>query len=382
MVKLAKNHILLSLFFFFLLLSGAYFFYFRDLVILAYEGNAPQWFNAFIDHLYPRFTVEKQRFELSFFLYKTDQILIRTVLIAVCLTILFWIKRPIKIIRSNSVNITVRHANTLIFIFYCGLLYFTWNWVYAFDEIVLLAPFYKAVLLYQLLHLPILSLNIFYALYGLYIVSIILILMGSKKVILPVLVALLSILFQGYFNSFEKIEHGQVTLTYVALLMPFFFYELNVASQQINQKNSRLQSWTLFLIQFTIAGVYLLSGLEKLLTSGFQWASAETFRTYIALHDQPLGIMIAENDFLAHLLPILAIIFQLTFILILFLPRWKYVLLLLGVFFHLGTKLLMDIGPYFSSWFFVYIFFLDWERLINKGFSFIQRRQISNQNGA
>lgn len=382
MVKPAKNYILLSLFFFFLLLSGAYFFFFRDLVILAYKGDAPQWFGTFIDLLYPRFSIEKQRFELSFFLYKTDQILIRTVLIAVCLTILFWIKRPIRLIQSNSVNISVRHARILIFLFYCGLLYFTWNWIYAFDEIVLLAPFYKAVLLYQLLHLPILSLNIFYALYGLYIVSIILILMGSKKVILPILVALLSILFQGYFNSFEKIEHGQVTLTYVALLMPFLFHELNVTSQQINKEKGRLNSWTLFLIQFTIAGVYLLSGLEKLLTSGFQWASAGTFRTYVALHDQPWGIMIAENDLLAHLLPTLALVFQLTFILILFFPRWKYVWLIMGVFFHLGTKLLMDIGPYISSWFFVYIFFLDWDKLLIKGLSLMQRRHISNQNGA
>jgi hypothetical protein len=195
-------------------------------------------------------------------------------------------------------------------------------------------------------------------------------------------VAILSVLFQGYFNSFEKIEHGQVTLTYVALLMPFFFYELNVTSRQINQEKSKIQSWTLFLIQFTIAGVYLLSGLEKLLTSGFQWATAETFRTYIALHEQPWGIMIAKNDVLAQLFPMLALVFQLTFILILFFPRWKYVFLSMGVFFHLGTKILMDIGPYFSSWFFVYIFFLNWDMLLKKGLSFIQRRDISNQNGA
>ncbi|WP_277479694.1 HTTM domain-containing protein [Catalinimonas alkaloidigena] len=352
------------------------------MVILAYEDNAPYWLEHLIEVLYPRFIVEKQRFELSFFLYKADQILIRTLLVTAGLTISCYCISPISLIRYQIQSFPIKQYNILIFIFYAGLLYFSWRWVFAFDEIVKLAPFYKGILIYRLLHLPVLPLGLFYTLYTFYIISILNILRGSRKVIWPASVALILVLFQGYINSFEKVEHGQVTLTYAVMLMPFMFLEINDQIRYRTQQNDKVQSWTLFLIQFTIAAVYFLSGLEKMLTSGLAWASSDTFRTYITLHDQPLGIELARNDVIASILPLGALFFQLTFFIILIKPRWKYIYLPMGIFFHLGTKILMDIGPYFSSWIFVYIFFIDWKRLWNKVLSAIDKRHINNQKGA
>lgn len=355
---------------------------FRAYVSLAYEGSAPDWFQQLIDILYPRFQVEKQRFELSFFLFKADQILVRTLLLALGISFTLWILSPKQFLEKNIKLHSPSFYSLLVTIFYLGLLYFTWMWIWDFEQIVRMKSFYKGILLYRIFHLPILPLPLYYSLYVLYILSIISVLFRYREVLFSTIAAVILLLFQGYSFSFEKIDHGQVTLTYAAMLMPSLLYELRVQDNNKRPLNSHKFSWILFLIQLTIAGVYFLAGAEKLLTSGFEWATVETFRNYVSLHGQELGIKLAENNLLAHILPWGALLFQLFFFVILFQKRLKILILILGVFFHLGTKFLMDIGPYFSSWIFVYIFFIDWDSLLARWNEFMTRRHKKSQNGA
>ncbi len=352
----------------------------RPFAVQAYQGSAPDWFQKLIDLAYPRFQVERQRFELEFFLYKADQILIRSLLVLGS----FWflLRSPSSIIVRNTCVHSGKFYLVLTTIFYLGLLYYTWDWYLDLEQVVRMKPFYHGVLLFRILHLPVLPLALFYALHLVYVLAIILVLFRYKAVVFASLTALILLLFQGYSFSFEKVDHGLATLSYAAMLMPVMLYEIEIQSIQNKAQQDQLSSFALFLIQFMIAGVYFLSGVEKLLTSGFNWANATTFRTYIALHDQPLGLKLAKIDILAHLLPWGALLFQLCFILILFQKRWKYMWLVLGIFFHLGTKLMMGIGPYFSSWIFVYVFFIDWDVLFRRGTEFITHRHKHNQKGA
>lgn len=379
-MKNARIYIILSVSGLALLSAALYIFLIRPYVSLAYEGDAPLWFQELVDFLYPRFQIEKQRFELNFFLHKADQILIRSLLLTSGLSLLLWVQSPEKLLEKNLKLHSQSFYNVLTTIFYLGLLYFTWHWIFAFEQMVRMQAFYRGVLLYRILHLPILPLTLYYTLYWLYLLSIVLVLLRYHMVLFSSIAALILLLFQGYMLSFEKIDHGQTTLLYATLLMPALLYELKCQKQ--NSGQSLKSSWTLFLIQLTIAAVYLLAGLEKLLSSGLEWATAETFRNYIALHNQPLGMKIAQHDFLAHMLPWAALLFQLGFVLILFQGRSKYLFLVAGVFFHWGTKILMDIGPYFSSWFFVYIFFIDWEVCVERWDKWITSRQRKTQKGA
>ena len=336
-----------------------YLFFFRSLVSEAYHNNAPSWFSNLISLAYPRFEVEKQRFELAFFQYKADQIVLRFCLVAVSLSILLLSLSYQKLIKKYSISRSQGHFRMLRYLFYLGLLIYTWDWYLDFEQIVRMQAFYKGVHLFRLLGVKPLALPVFYLLFGIYLFSVLLVLLDVKKIWFSALAALLFIFFQGYFFSFEKIEHSYTTLTYSAMLMPFLFYELETQ----NKTKGKLTSFVLLLIQLCISGVYLLAGIEKLLTSGFSWAGAETFRTYVYLHEQPLGLMIAESDFFAHFLPWGALIFQLVFILILFLPTYKLFFLMGGISFHWGTRLLMGIGSFFSPWIFVYIFFLNFEKI-------------------
>jgi hypothetical protein len=54
-----------------------YYVLFRNLVEAAYQNEAPVWFEELIQAVYPRFTIEKHRFNLHFFLEKADQVIWR-----------------------------------------------------------------------------------------------------------------------------------------------------------------------------------------------------------------------------------------------------------------------------------------------------------------
>jgi hypothetical protein len=357
--------------------ASAYLLYCRAWVGLAYTGEAPDWFMQVVSTLYPRFEVEKQRFELAFFLDKADQVVIRmSLLLVLSAALLLNGIRP-KLLSLLSITKPPAFFEGLRLSFYLGLLYFSWHWYEDIPRLISLAEFYKPTYLLRLLRLPILPAEVFYSFFALYLFSLLMVIGGRREILFSMLSAVLLILFQAYFYSFEKVEHSYATLNYVAMLMPFLFYEISRQPQKALR-----ESYVLFLMRASVAGVYLLAGLEKLLSSGLGWASAETFRTYIALHQQPLGLWIAESDFLSHLLPWLALLIQLGFPLILIVPRYKYVILLAGTGFHLGTRLLFGIGPFFSAWILSYVVFLDWDVLSEQIQDLRGRRQSKAKKGA
>ncbi len=349
-----------------LLFIAAYLLYFRNLVAEAYQGTAPNFVVNFIDWVYPRFSVEKYRFDLSFFLHKADQILLRMTFILVAGWAInyyfiknkpdFW-NRPFKRIQAFSNLILIKR------IFYIGLLAYTWDWIFDLLRITNLAEFYKPVLPFRMLHIPLFSADFFVVLYAIFIITTLCVIFNFRAVWCACFNTILFVMMQGYFLSFEKIDHGYASLTYATILMPFLVYEIrkNGAFQ-----DKSLKSWSLPLIQCVIAQIYLIAGLEKVFTGGWTWLSPVTFSTYLRLHETSLGLLIAESDFLCVVLPLAALVFQLSFIFILFFPKQKKWFLLAGILFHTSTVILFNVGGYLSSWIFVYLFFINWDSLIKR----------------
>jgi len=351
-----------------------YLFLIRDWVFLIYDDAAPGFFTSLINELYPRFAVEKHRFPLAFFLDKADQIFLRGSFVLLIVWVAFLSRKHKIWTRFGLQQVSTAHAHLLRLLFYAGLLYYTWDWIVDLQRLSALQAFYNPVLLFKLLHFPLPSFWVFVGVYVLYILSLFFAIVQVKPVLSSFVVALLFVVMHGYFLSFEKIGHGYVPLMYAALLMPFFLMETQ------SQKNDKvMMSWSLSAMQATIAGTYFFAGLEKLFTSGLSWVSARTFRTYLELHQTPLGLQVAENDLLCVLLPLFAILFQLGFVLVLFYPKLRYVFLPGGIAFHAGTVLLFNIGAYFSPWIFVYIFFINWEWCINKISTFLPGIQSRSQ---
>ncbi len=348
-----------------------YAFIFREYVTLAYQHKAPSWFQQLIHSLYPRFEVEKHRFHVDFFLAKADQVILRYALVLLFLSLLSLWPQKGHFMQSLVKPYSYLHYRRLSLLFYSGLLLYTWDWVLDFPSLIALEPFYKPVLFYDVLDIQIPALAWLQAAYGLYIIAIGLVMMNYFPVIAASIAAFFLLLFQGYFLSFEKIDHGYSTLTYATLLMPFLLWEVQKERKQ-DANFFAIKSWSLFLIQCMIAAVYFLAGWEKVLTSGWHWASQSTFQTYLSLHPTPLSQFIVQQPVLSTLLPLLILLFQFGFIAIFFFPKHQVLFLLGGVLFHVGTKWVMDIGGWISPWIFVYIFFIRWE---GKYF----RTKLSNQ---
>lgn len=354
------KYVLIGIFILWAIACSLYGFLLRNWVIQVYQDAAPDFFANLVNATYPRFAVEKHRFPVDFFLKKADQIFIRGTFVLFIVGLISLGRKQKIWDKLTQKQYSKQHAQLLSLLFYTGLLYYTWDWIFDLQQLSALQGFYKPVFLFKLLHLPLLSGWLFTIVYGVFIISVLGVIIlrypGFSWV-----VAILFIIMQGYYFSFEKVDHGYATLTYATLLMPFFITEL---SQQTRKQN--IQTWSLPVIQTAIAGAYLLAGLEKIFTGGFSWATAHTFRTYLSQHPTPLGEQVAESELLCTLLPVGALLFQLGFILMLFFPRLRYIFIPAGILFHVGTVLLFNIGAYFSPWIFVYIFYINWGWVIEK----------------
>ncbi len=341
-----------------------YGLYGRGLVELVYQDEAPAWFRQTVEFFYPRFNTEKHRFDFYFFLEKADQVIWRANLCSILLgllVILFYgnshLRTKVKDFWSQSTsrkNIRVLRILCLLFLFY-----FTWDWIYLLQGRLAIVDLYHPVFLLQVLHLPYPSLEFIYIGCILMWLSALMVLLGWRDVFFSSMLAILFILLQGYLYSFHKLDHTFATFNYGLLLLPFLLWEC----QRVKSTPAPPAAWPISLAQWMVVSAYFLAGLEKILIGGGAWFAPETMATYLRLHAVPWGIWVADHPILCVFLAVMGVLFELAFCLIMFLPRYKYVFLLAGLFFHWGNYVLLEVGGWVHPWIVMYIFFIDWGRI-------------------
>ncbi|WP_299457710.1 hypothetical protein [uncultured Microscilla sp.] len=343
----------------------AYWLEWRHWVTLAYQQQAPDWFQTLIQRIYPRFGVEKQRFPLEFFIDKADQVVGRFAFISLgSLSFIYLYQYKVglrqKIQHYWNRPTTAYNAQRQLQVFAGVLFLFTWDWYSYLSGLGNATAFYTPTFPYRLLHLPFPSPFWLLVLYICFLVANFALLCKFRVVWASIVSVTLFVLLQGYMYCFHKIDHTYATLTQVALLVPILAWHYQKGQLQ---PQKQVAAWAWRLMQFSIAFTYFQAGLEKLLIGGINWASPHSFRSYLYLHPTKPGTWVATSDFWCTVLPLAAMLFQLGFITIIFYPKLKRVFLPAGVLFHLGTFLLFGIGWYYSPWMLVYLFFIDWESI-------------------
>jgi hypothetical protein len=345
------------------IIVGIHIGYFRPALELAYVGEADTFMQWIIDYVYPRFEVERHRFGLSFFLNKIDQVLFRTILLylsGLSVVMLYSQYPKIKdfIQRHSTAPATHASIHVLRIIFFT---YFLYLLAVLSQELFLLQSakaFYKPILLLRIFSIPYPStIGIISLTAGMYLLTL-LTLFNIRPVLCTLLNLLLFVLVQSWIFSFEKVDHGFATYTYVFMLLPFLWNE--------QQNNAPVfASWSLQRIRIVIAAVYLLSSLEKLLISAFSWMNAENMKGYLFLHETTLSKIIVQSDVLCIAIGLFTLVLQLSFVLIVFLPQYKWWWIGGGILFHTGTLLVMEIGHPLNPWLLVYVFYFDWTPVYN-----------------
>ena len=107
--------------------------------------------------------------------------------------------------------------------------------------------------------------------------------------------------------------------------------------------SSPLARWPFALGHLLLAMAYFSTGLTKMVFGGLQWMNGYTLQSRTlqdALsRDIPLGIWVAEQHTLSVLLSVGTVIFELGFVVSLFLPRWRTAFFAAALAFHVGLHM-------------------------------------------
>jgi hypothetical protein len=335
-------------------------FYLIPSITKAFYGQ-PDWFMKFMtDTFYPRFPIEKKRFDLLFFLNKADQVIYRFVLVYYLTFVISYFyqrKKAFRLKLTNYLHIetTSKNIDFLRILFFGYFLFVSYELCNDLLLMQSLKPFYKPILWLKIFNIPFPGYSTVLTIGALWYIVNILILLNIRTVLSTSISLFLFILIQCWVFSFEKMDHSYATITYAFLLLPLLFDEQK-------KNDSVFNSWSLQLIRISIAMVYFLSSLEKIFISQFSWLKPDTLKTYMAFHETELSNFISEYDWLCILISVGTLLFQLSFILIIFRPRHKWFWIVGGILFHTGTLLVMNIGHPLNPWILVYMFFIDWTK--------------------
>jgi predicted DCC family thiol-disulfide oxidoreductase YuxK len=121
-----------------------------------------------------------------------------------------------------------------------------------------------------------------------------------------------------------------------------------------------LARWPLLLIQSVLAIAYLSAGLSKLAAGGFDWFRSSTLAFYLVQDGlrqaTPLGLTVAGYPTLLTMTAIVVVLFELTFVLAVLIPRIAWAYVLVGIGMHVG--ILLTQGAPFLQWLLLYGAFL------------------------
>ena len=119
--------------------------------------------------------------------------------------------------------------------------------------------------------------------------------------------------------------------------------------------------WPLWLIKLTVALLYFSAGVQKLRRCGLKWCDGRSLQAYLVQHylwgDTKRALQLANQPPLCMLLSSVLLLFELTFWVVLVLPRLTVFYLVAGIVFHLGTSLVMRINylKYLSPVYMVFV---------------------------
>ncbi|NIK72965.1 hypothetical protein FHS56_000451 [Thermonema lapsum] len=298
---------------------------------------------------YPRFAIERHRFDASYFLFLADQIVLRAGLVITAIAIWeAWQRRGqrafCRIIPLSEVGYFVRY-------FAFVLLLYTYDWCYLFYNLSFFVAFFEPL---GFVHfLPAFSLPWLWSLWGVMILTALRALYLGRGSFLP---ASLFLVLQAYLYSFGKLDHTFAPFTYVCLLMPWW----EVACWRAQKKGFSFCSATpLLYMQVAIAFCYVQAGMEKLLLGGSAWWNANHLRTFLLVHGQATGRALAASpDLLLEAASVLVLLWQLAFVGVLH-PKSRLFFIFTGFLFHLANYLFLGVGWWLHTYVWCYPFFFD-----------------------
>lgn len=345
-----------------------YFLYIQRQVRLFFEGKAELWFTLILDLFYPRLAVEKQRFPVDFFIQKSREVFFRANFVSLILLAFGLGCHFSSLFREKLRHYTTSRTPLSNVKMICKLyallgLYLIYDWIFYFYQLQKGQFAYAPVFLLKVLHLSYPPYTLLFFLYCLAVISAIFLFLLIRPLLFSLCFSLVFVFLQAYLYSFHKLDHTYATFTYASFLMPFLCWNLRNA---LKKKENYTEDWPLKGIQICIALAYFFSGLEKIFSGGIAWFHPDTLTYYLQLHSSSWGLWLSGQPVLCSILAGWSVVFELGFIWIIFQRKTVFLILPIGIFFHWGVFLFLDIGGWIHPWFLVYFFYINWTDIFSK----------------
>lgn len=317
------------------------------------QGGTSIFWSSLLEWTYPRWIVERHRFPSSFFLHFADQVVLRLWIWASFFTLTFFAIIHRYPLRRKWIAFFSGSMNSAAFNGYNAMFYLLVAYI-STDLLPELIRLSEWTALYQpISFLGVLGIPFPYtSLLWLYGVSLIVLCcslaFGLHHVLASVYVAVLFIVLEGLYFSFGKLDHQYASLHYALMIWPYMM--------QFRSSKTEYPRWPVALIRLAIVLGYGFSGLEKLMLHGVNWP-LDAFCPYVQQW-VPYG---QWNNGLCILLGGFILLFQLSFVLVMWFPKLKYVYLPTGILFHVTVYLTTGIGGILHPWWLMYMFFVNWE---------------------
>ncbi len=208
--------------------------------------------------------------------------------------------------------------------------------------------------------------RVFQVIYGLIIMFTLGMLVGYRTKWTSILAGIFILFMQGLIYSVGKVNH-EILVPLVPIIMAFSNWgnSFSVDSLRHGGQDRKAESWPLVLLSLFIGFMMFTSGFPKILGGWLDPSThavkAHLFRQFFAHEREAFlaGYAIQfQSDLLWELLDWATILFEIGFLVAVRKATWFRFFLVLAVFFHFSTKMLLNIS--FLPNFLAYAVFLNW----------------------
>jgi Vitamin K-dependent gamma-carboxylase len=192
---------------------------------------------------------------------------------------------------------------------------------------------------------------------------------------------LLVVFYQGLLRSFGHFNHDEMVAVYYLAVLAFTpcgdeFSLDNLISKKPRERPLLAYAYPILLMQLLMAWAYFSSALIKLRVAGLKYLSADSlpalaiFHSLDNLHDThfKLAFWLPQIRSYLPLAVAIILIWELAFPLAVFWRRVRWLILGIGIVFHVATLFLMNI--FFPHQLAMYLIFVDWDHV-----SFLTQRR-------
>ena len=219
------------------------------------------------------------------------------------------------------------------------------------------------------------------------LILLVLLLFGVLSKWTSLLLGLALIVGNSFLYSFDKINHGNLLITFIPLIMAFSNWDAHFSLTKNQGVRRAVDFWPVSLMAFIIGFGMFTAGFIKLISGwlnpNYQAIKFHVFKSYLNLREGVLTEWVVNINSLVfwELLDYVIIIFELGFLIAAFSRRWFEGWVFMAILFHFGVLLVLDISFFknvvayslFLDWFFV-LYVLPGKRILDflsKGFNYV-----------